>query len=268
MCQRKYALDVVTEVGLLGAKPTATPMEQQHKLALSESSLLDEPAKYRRLVGRLIYLGATRPDLTYAVHILSQFMSKPRDDHWEAALRVVRYLKGTVGQGIFLSSDCDLRIRAWCDTDYAGCPLTRRSLNGWLVTLGKSPLTWKSQKQDVVARSSAKAEYRSMALTVCELKWFRSLLSEFGVTQNEPMDLYCDNQAAIYIAANPVFHERTKHVELDCHCVRDEVVAGVIRTLKVSTTEQIADIFTKALAKRTFDYLLDRLGVLNPHTPA
>lgn len=226
LCQRKYALDIITEAGLLGCKPAATPLEQQHKLDLADGPVMDEPAQYRRLVGRLLYLLATRPDLTYAVHVLSQFMQNPRVVHWESALRVVRYLKGTPGQGILLRADSDLKMRGWSDSDWGSCRLSRKSVSGWYITLGQSPISWKSKKQKVVSRSSAEAEYRCMALTVCELEWLRALLADFGVGHDGPMDLFCDNQAALYIAANPVFHERTKHVEIDCHCVRNAIQDG------------------------------------------
>ena len=130
MCQRKYALDIISETGLLGSKPAEFPMEQNHKLALASGKLLDDAEQYRRLVGRLIYLGVTRPDLAYSVHILSQFMQQPREEHWEAALRVVQYLKKNPRQGILLRADSDLTIEGWCDSDWASCPLTRRSLSG------------------------------------------------------------------------------------------------------------------------------------------
>lgn len=136
LCQRKYALDIVAEAGLLGAKPASTPLEENHRLALSKGPLLVDPSPYRRLVGRLIYLCFTRPELSYSVHILSQFMQQPREEHWQAALRVVRYLKGQPGQGILLRRDNDLRLYAWCDSDWASCPLTRRSLTGWFILLG------------------------------------------------------------------------------------------------------------------------------------
>ncbi|XP_019100164.1 PREDICTED: uncharacterized protein LOC109132671 [Camelina sativa] len=141
LSQRKHALDIISEAGLLGSKPADSPMEQQHNLAMSKSALLADPQRYRRLVGRLIYLAATRPDLAYSVHILTQFMQQPRVDHWTAALRVVHYLKGNAGQGIFLNSDCDLKLHGWCDSDYAGCRLTRCSLSGWFITLGTSPIS-------------------------------------------------------------------------------------------------------------------------------
>lgn len=265
--QRKYTLDIISEAGLLGAKPSGFPIEQNHKLGLASGDLLEDPESYRRLVGRLIYLAVTRPDLAYSVHILSQFMQEPRTEHWEAALRVVRYLKGTPGQGILLSADCDLTLQGWCDSDWAACPLTRRSLTGWLVFLGKSPVSWKTKKQHTVSRSSAEAEYRSMATITCELKWLKGLLLSLGVHHPKAIKLFCDSQSALHIAKNPVFHERTKHIEVDCHFVRDAINEGLISPSHVPTSSQLADIFTKALGKMQFDNLLSKLGIHDPHAP-
>ena len=170
LCQRKYALDIIVKSGNLGSKPVLFPMEQNHKLATSTSPLLHNGEQYRRLVGRLIYLSFTRPDLAYSVHILSQFLGAPRHDHWDVAIQVVRYLKGCPGQGILLRLDCDLSLSGWRDSDWASCPLTRRSLSGWLVFLGHSPISWKTKKQVIVSRSSTEVEYRSMAAVTCELK--------------------------------------------------------------------------------------------------
>ncbi|KAL2928646.1 Retrovirus-related Pol polyprotein from transposon RE2 [Bienertia sinuspersici] len=267
LCQRKYALDIITETGLLGAKPASFPIEQNHSLALARGDLLTDPERYRRLVGRLIYLSFTRPDLAYAVHILAQFMQAPRVEHWDAALRVVRYLKGSPGQGILLPSQCELRLTGWCDSDWASCPLTRRSLTGWIVFLGGSPISWKTKKQHTVSRSSAEAEYRSMASVTCELKWLRGLLSSLGVEHSDSMLLYCDSKSALHIAQNPVFHERTKHIEVDCHYIRDAIQEGLLSTHHVSTNEQLADIFTKALGHRQFHFLLRKLGIYDPHAP-
>lgn len=267
LCQRKYALDIISEAGLLGARPAAVPLEQNHRLALSTSKELNDPEPYRRLVGRLIYLCFTRPELSYSVHVLSQFMQCPRAEHWEAALRVVRYLKGNPGQGIHLSSSCDMQLHGWCDADWAGCPLTRRSLTGWLVFLGDSPVSWKTKKQHTVSRSSAEAEYRSMAMTTCELTWLKALLSSLGVSHTRPMSLHCDSQAALHISQNPVFHERTKHIEVDCHFVRDAIIAGNINPVFVPSNAQLADIFTKALGKRQYEFLLRKLGIRDLHAP-
>ncbi|CAH9140336.1 unnamed protein product [Cuscuta epithymum] len=267
LCQRKYTLDIISEAGLLGAKPASFPMEQHHGLALANGELLADAEPYRRLVGRLIYLSFTRPDVAYAVHILSQFMQAPCQEHWHAALRVVRYLKGCPGQGILLSSSCDLLLSGWCDSDWASCPLTRRSLSGWVVFLGSSPISWKTKKQHTVSRSSAEAEYRSMASITAELKWLKGLLLSLGVVHSRPMTLMCDSKSAIDIAQNPVFHERTKHIEVDCHYVRDALQDGLLTTHHVSTHDQLADIFTKALGKNQFLYLLRKLGICDLHAP-
>ncbi|WKA11474.1 hypothetical protein VitviT2T_028969 [Vitis vinifera] len=267
LCQRKYTLDIVSEAGLLGAKPCGFPIEHNHRLGLANGELLSNPESYRRLVGRLIYLAVTRPDLAYSVHILSQFMQEPRIKHWEAALRVVRYLKGTPGQGILLRADSDLSLQGWCDSDWAACPVTRRSLSGWLVFLGQSPISWKTKKQHTVSRSSAEAEYRAMAAVTCELKWLKGLLLSLGVHHPKAIKLFCDSQSALHMAKNPVFHERTKHIEVDCHFVRDAIIDGLIAPSYVPTVTQLVDIFTKALGKKQFDYLLAKLGIFEPHAP-
>ena len=254
LSQRKYALDIITEAGLLGCKPVSTPMEQNHKLLYDKGPLYKDPARFRRFVGRLVYLAITRPELCYSIHVLSQVMHKPRAVHWEAVVCVLKYLKGSPGQGIMLKSVSDLRVRTFCDSDWASCPNTRRSLSAYVVLLGDSPISWKTKKQDTVSHSSAEAEYRSMAAALREMKWLKRLLADMGIRHNMPMELFCDSKSALYIAANPVFHERTKHIEANCHSVRDAVQDRLIVTRHVRTTEQLADIMTKALGSAAFHY--------------
>lgn len=204
-------------------------------MALAKGEELKDASIYRRLVGRLIYLTITRPEISYSVHVLSQFAQAPRKEHLEAAIRVVRYLKGNPGQGILLCADNDLRLYAYCDSDWASCPITRRSVTGYFVKLGQSPVSWKTKKQSTVSRSSAEAEYRAMAAATSELIWLKSLLASLTVNHEGPMRLYCDSQSAIHIAANPIFHERTKHIEIDCHYVREQLQTGNIVTAHVRT---------------------------------
>uniref|UniRef100_A0A2N9EIP0 Reverse transcriptase Ty1/copia-type domain-containing protein n=1 Tax=Fagus sylvatica TaxID=28930 RepID=A0A2N9EIP0_FAGSY len=247
LCQRKYTLDILNESDMLGAKPISFPMEQNHHLSIDTGAPVEDPAQYRRLVGRLIYLTITRPDITYSVHIFSQFMHDPHQGHLDVAMRVFRYLKSSPGQGIFLSS--------------SSLPL------GYFTQLGSSPLSWKTKKQVIVSRSSAKAEYRSMAATTSELLWLRSLLCTLGVSHPQPMLLYCDSQAALHIAANPVFHERMKHIEIDCHFVRERLQSHDLVTSFVPSHLQLADIFTKALGRQAFQSILNKLGIFDLHAP-
>uniref|UniRef100_A0A2N9IFH9 Integrase catalytic domain-containing protein n=1 Tax=Fagus sylvatica TaxID=28930 RepID=A0A2N9IFH9_FAGSY len=167
--QRKYAIDILNDSGQLGARTASFPMEQNLKLTNQDGALLSDPSAYRRLVGRLIYLTITRPDIVFAVNILSQFMHAPRLPHMQAATRVLRYIKGSPGQGILFPSSNTLHVTAYTDSDWASCPTTRRSTTGYFIQLGTSPISWRTKKQTTVAHSSAEAEYRAMAVTTCEL---------------------------------------------------------------------------------------------------
>ena len=265
MSQRKYALGIIADTGLLGSKPVTIPLEQNHKLTGDKGPLLDDPKRYRRLVGRLVYLSITRPDLCYTIHILSQFMKASTIAQWEAALRVVRFLKGSPGQGILLRFDSNLEVSIYVDADWSSCALSRRSISAYVVLLGGSPISWKTKKQKTVSHSSAEAEYRAMAAAVKEIKWIVPLMADLGITLTLPVSFFCDSKAAMHIAANPVFHERTKHIERDCHSVRDAVKAGLIATHYVRSKDQIADVFTKALGRSQFEFLSSKLGVQNLH---
>lgn len=146
LCQHKNALDIVAKTGLSWGKPSSVPIEQNHRLAMSTEPFMDNPDSYRILVGRLIYLTITRPELSYCVHVLAQFMPNSRTYQWEVALRVVRYLKENPGQGVILCSDSNLRLTAYCNSNLASCPLTRRSLTGYFVMWGNSHVAWKTKK--------------------------------------------------------------------------------------------------------------------------
>ncbi|KAL6974688.1 Beta-galactosidase 8 [Sarracenia purpurea var. burkii] len=263
--QRKYTLDLLKETGMLGCKPVDTPIEVNHHLG-SEGEHTDKE-RYQRLVGRLIYLSHTRPDISYAVGVVSQFMHDPRVPHLDVVYRILRYLKSAPGKGILFSNHGHLRLESFTDADWAGSIDDRRSTSGYCSFLGGNLITWRSKKQTVVARSSAEAEYRAMAHGVCELLWLQTFLLDLGLLDSGPMRLYCDNKAAINIAHNPVQHDRTKHIEVDRHFIKEKLNNGSICMPYVKSEDQLADVFTKGLSSRVFHPILFKLGMIDIFAP-
>ncbi|XP_071699526.1 uncharacterized mitochondrial protein AtMg00810-like [Rutidosis leptorrhynchoides] len=263
--QQKYTNDLLKENGVLNSKPYKLPLDPNTKLQADVGTPLQDPELYRRLIGKLIYLTITRPDICYSVQILSPFMQSPTSVHLQAVKHLLRYLLNAPAQGILLANNSAVELRAYCDSDWASCPMTRRSTTGYCILLGDSPVSWKSKKQSVVSRSSAEAEYMAMALTCCEITWLVSLLKDLGLNDLGPVELHYDNQAALHIAANPVFHARTKHIKVDCHYIRDQVKSGLIVPKYVNTKSQVEDVFTKIVSVDQHHKLLGKLGVCYLH---
>ena len=163
--QRKYVFDILMDVGLTGAKPARFPLPRGLKLASDTGHVLDNPEPYRKIIGRLLYLTLTRPDISYAVQHLSQFLQQPTDLHYQAALHVLRYLKGTPNKGLFYSRHNDLQLYAYSDADWGSCKMSSRSLTGYYVFLRTSLISWNTKKQKTISKSSAEAEYRAMSAT-------------------------------------------------------------------------------------------------------
>ncbi|KAL5779663.1 hypothetical protein ACOSQ2_010400 [Xanthoceras sorbifolium] len=262
--QRKYVLDLLKETGMMGCRPADTPMDSTTKLgAKGESGLVDK-GRYQRLVGKLIYLSHTRPDIGFAVSYVSHC---PNEEQMEAVYRILRYLKKTPGQGLFFKKHSDRKIEVFADADWAGSIVDRRSTTGYCTYVWGNLVTWRSKKQSVVARSSAEAEFRAMAHGVCEGIWLRRLLKELWMI-TEPITIFCDNQAAIRIAKNLVHHDRTKHVEIDRHFIKEKLDDKSVNLLYTPTHLQIADILTKALPQPIFEELSSKLGMINIYHPA
>lgn len=181
---------------------------------------------------------------------------------------MLRYLKGSSRSSLFFSSSkIQLVLKAFSDSDWAGCPDTRRSITGYCMFYGESLISWKVKKQTTVSHSSTEAEYRALASITCEIQWLHFLMTDLHQPVSRPTSLYCDNASALQLAANPVFHERTKHIEIDCHLIREKTTQGVIKLLPCSSKDQLADIFTKALAAVPFEANLVKLGMKNIHSP-
>ncbi|GKC37574.1 uncharacterized mitochondrial protein-like protein [Tanacetum coccineum] len=231
--------------GVLDLKPSHIPIDPNIKLNDTNREPLPNASLYRTLVGKLLYLTITRPDLSYATHCLSQFSHSPRTPHFDSLIKVLRYIKFCPDQGLYFPTHSSFQLKAYCDSDRANCPITRRSITGFCVFLGPCLISWQSKKQSVVSRSSTEAEYRALADCTCEITWLQSLLKDLQITITKPILILCDNHSSIALASNPVQHARTKHIEIDCHFVRDKIKNEVICPTFVPSNQQAADVLTQ-----------------------
>jgi hypothetical protein len=223
LSQHKYALYIIQRAGMASCKPVDTPMFASSKLGLVLGTLYSDPTWYCQIVGALQYLTFTRPDICYAVNKVCQVMHAPTEDHWSAVKRIMRYLQATTTYGLYITRDSLLSLHGFTNTDWADSIDDRKSTSGYLVYLNSTPISWKSGKQRTVARSSIEVEYKALADGIAEILWIRSLLSELRVPSSIVTTLWCDNLGATFLFANPMFHARTKHVEVDYHFVHDRV---------------------------------------------
>ncbi|KAK2979588.1 hypothetical protein RJ640_020080 [Escallonia rubra] len=245
LTQEKYLEDLLKETHMGTSTPCSTPLAVSPPLSKTMGVYLPHPEQYRQVIRALQYLTLTRPDIAFDVNKLAQFMHCATDVHWQATKRLLRYLRGTSAMGLFITKHSSLQLQCFSDSDWAGCPDDRRSTGGYLVYLGNNLISWSSKKQPTVARSSTESEYKAIANVTAEIMWIGSLLYELGVPKALPALLWCDNIGAIYLSSNPIFHARTKHVELDYHFVREQVKLGTLVVRFISSADQLADIMTK-----------------------
>ncbi|KAL8117721.1 hypothetical protein AgCh_015554 [Apium graveolens] len=236
LSQKKFTHELLDNSALDLTKKATTPLPLNMKLSAGEGDSLSNSDDYRSLDGKLNFLTTTHPDLAYTVQSLSQFMHSPCTTHFAALTHTLRYVAHTVGQG-------------------------------YVLLLGNSPVSWKSKKQSTISKSSSEDEYRATTTASSEVTWLIRLLVELGVSGLTPVTLHFDNQSALHIAKNPVFHERTKHFEIDCHFTRDKVMKGLIQLTYLPTHCQLADVFTKILPSLYFKELLSKLGFHDPQSP-
>ncbi|XP_062088795.1 uncharacterized mitochondrial protein AtMg00810-like [Humulus lupulus] len=268
LSQRQYTITLLEDTGYLGSKPTKTPMDPKLKLDNVQGEPLADPSQYRRLIGRLLYLTLSRPDITYSVHTLSQFhvCSSYHSSTSSPPLVTISERQPWTRLTLFpyfFSSPPSL-----LNSDWVACPLTRRSTTSFCVFLGDCLVSWRTKKQPTISKSSAEAEYRALAATASELTWLQYLLADLHIHSSIPAFIYCDNLSVVHIANNPTFHERTKHIELDCHFIRDKIKAGSIRLIPVRSSLQLADAFTKALSSSSLNSHISKMTVHDIHRPS
>ncbi|KAI0510700.1 hypothetical protein KFK09_011309 [Dendrobium nobile] len=261
ICQKRYAKELLEKFRMNHCNSVSTSMQTGvHFTKEGEGKLVDSTL-YKSLIESLRYLTVTRPDIMYSVAILSRFMENPRESHWLAAKRILRYISGTFEFGLHYQCSGDMRLLGYCDSDWANDHEERKSTSGYVFYVGSTAFTWCTHKQKVVALSTCEAEYIAAAAAACEAIWLKNLLKEFFRKIDEATIIYVDNKSAIALAKNPVQHGRSKHIDVRYHFIRDAVLMGYISIEHCSTEDQVADLFTKALSTPRFLKLLKMLGM-------
>jgi hypothetical protein len=261
LSQHQYIRDFLSKTNMVGAKDVSTPLSTGISLKLDDGTASVDSSDFRRVLGSLQYLSLTRPDISFAVNKLSQFMHKPTTTHWTVVKRLLRYLKQTIFHGIHIQKATTWHLTTYSDADWAGNIDDRTSTSAYISFLGHNPISWSSKKQRVVARSSTEAEYRSLANAASETMWLLSLLSELGFPLKAPPSLLCDNLGATHLSFNPVHHSRMKHIQIDLHFVRDLVQKGSLHVKHVHTQDQLADLLTKPLSRQRTMFLRSKIGL-------
>ena len=266
LSQQRYILNILTETGFLDCKPALTPIDPNSKLSLNEGDPKTDQGEYQRLVGKLIYLATTRPDISYTVNVLSQVMHDPRMSHLQIAHRVLRYLKGTIGYGIKFTKGKSLSINVYTDADFANSRIDRKSITGMCTFLGDNLVSWKSKKQKYVSLSSAESELIALETGVKEALWIKNLFTELNIKIILPITLMSDNKSALSMIHDPIQHELTKHIDMDRNFIKERIEEKTLCTPYIPSEYNCADMFTKGVTKPHLDKFLTKLKVENIHT--
>jgi hypothetical protein len=259
--QEGYAKELLKKFKMDDANPISTPMECGIKLSKHDEGEIVDPSLFKSLVGSLRYLTCTRPDILYAVGVVSRYMENPTTTHLKAAKRILRYIKGTTNLGLYYSVSDDYKLVGYSDSDWGGDVDDRKSTSGFVFYIGNTAFTWMSKKQPIVTLSTCEAEYVAATSCVCHAIWLRNMLKELNMPQKEPTKIFVDNKSAIALAKNPVFHDRSKHIDTRYHYIRECVANNNVKLEYVKTHDQAADIFTKPLKREDFVKLRYLLGV-------
>jgi histone deacetylase 1/2 len=249
LSQSKYANDILARSGMDKCKTVDTPLASTQKLSVDDGEKLgdEDSTRYRSLVGALQYLTLTRPDISFSVNKVCQFLHAPTTTHFSAVKRILRYVRGTSKYGLRIRKSRCRIVSAFSDADWAGDVDDRHSTGGFAVFLGENLISWTARKQATVSRSSTEAEYKALANATAEVMWVQKLLTELRIPYQKVARLWCDNLGATYLSANPVFHARTKHIEIDYHFVRERVAQKLLDVRFIASGDQLVDGFTKAL---------------------
>ena len=260
--QERYAKEILKKFKMENCKPISTPIECGVKLSKNDEGESVDPTLFKSLVGSLRYLTCTRPDILYAVGLVSRYMESPTTTHFKAAKRILRYLKGTIDFGLHYSVSNDYKLVGYSDSDWAGDVDDRKSTTGFVFFMGDTAFTWMSKKQPIITLSTCEAKFVAVTSCVCHAIWLRNLLKELSITQEESTEIRVDNKSAMALAKNPVFHDRSKHIDTRYYYIRECITRKDVRLEYVRSNDQIADIFTKPLKREDFIRLRKALGII------
>jgi hypothetical protein len=258
--QPKYAKDLVKRFGLDGKSHARTPMSTSVKLHADVAGKPIDQSLCRSMIGCLLYLTASRPDISFSVGVCARFQANPKESHLTTVKRILRYVNGTVNFGIFFSRNTNLELAGYSDVDWAENADDRKSTSGGCFYVGTNLVAWMSKKQNSISLSTAEAKYIAAGSCCTQLIWMKQLLADYGISQGK-MIVYCDNTSAINISKNPIQHSRTKHIDIRHHFIRDLVETQVLSLEFMHTEHQLADLFTKPLDGSRFEYLRNAIGV-------
>ena len=271
LSQKNYLVKVLQKFNMDKAKPVSIPLSPQFKLSKDLAPKTEQERSYMDSVpfasgvGSLMYaMVCTRPDLAYAMSIISRFIADPGEEHWNALKWIFRYVKGTLDLGLIYKCKSQNKdeVVGYVDSDYAGCIDTRRSLTGYVFTVQGGCVSWKANLQKVVALSSTEAEYMAATEAIKEAIWLKGLTKELGFNSDD-LFVHCDNQSALHLMKNPMFHERSKHIDIKLHFIRDVIASKEVQVKKIDTKHNPADMFTKCVTLEKFRHCLDILNILD-----
>ena len=261
ICQKKYLKEILKRFRMGECKSVNTPMNQKEKLQKEDGAERADEGVYRSLIECLMYLTATRPDILYLVSVPSRFLNYASKIHMMAAKRVLRYLKGTQDYGVKFNKSQNFKLHGYSDSDWAGSFDDMKSTSGYCFTFGSGCFSWCSKKQEIVAQSTAEAEFVAATAAANQALWLRKIMVDLQLKEDDSTVIFVDNQAAIAISQNPVFHRRTKHFNVKFYYLREVQNSGEVKLVYCNTENQIADIFTKSLHVSRFEFLREKLGV-------
>ncbi|GJT42363.1 retrovirus-related pol polyprotein from transposon TNT 1-94 [Tanacetum coccineum] len=258
--QAKYAQEILINHGMTSCDSIGTPMATKHLDADLSGTPVDQ-MKYRSMVGALMYLTTSRPDIVHATCYCARYQARATEKHLTAVKQIFWYLKNTINMGLYYPKETGFELTAFLDSDHAGCLDSQKSTSGGIQFLGGDKLAnWSSKKQDCTSMSSAEAEYVSLSACCAQVIWLRTQLTDYGF-HFDKIPMYFDSKAAIAISCNPVQHSRTKHIDVGYHFIKEQVEKGIVELFFIETEYQLADLFTKALPEDRFKYLVKRLGM-------